>query len=154
MQENEPVIMQAEISESAGGCAMTLWIMFLLFWCCLIFAALISGFRPLDVLRKSAVFCLKFCAAIGLVQIIEYLLRQRIRIFVTPSYITLISVRRFGKENVQQIPVLEIYDIQTFHNRMIIFTPGKKYNILHFADAGSVSPTAGRGSPENRAGAF
>ncbi len=135
MQENEPVIMQEEISEYDGGCAMTMWVIFLTFWCCLIFAGWLSGFRLLDVLWKSAVYCLGFCAVIGLVQITEYLLRQRIRILVTPSYITMISVRRFRGEKVRQIPVPAIYDIQSFHNKVVIFTPGKKYEILHFAGA-------------------
>lgn len=136
MQEPEqPIIMQAEIGESNGGLAMFLWILFLAFWCSLIAASLLAGLPLTEALWKSAVFCLGFCAVIGLVQIIEFLLRKRIRIVVTPSSINLFSLQRLGGQNVQQIPVADIRDVQVFQNTLMIYAAGKKYAVRHFADA-------------------
>ena len=136
MQEPEQqIIMQAETDNYDGGCALFLWTVFLIFWCCLIIAALVCGFRLLDVLRKSALHSMGYCAAIGLVQIGEYLLRPRIRIIVTPSFINLVSVQRLHGQKIRQIPVTEIREIQVMHNSLAIFTANGKHVIRHFANA-------------------
>ncbi|MBP0966752.1 MAG: hypothetical protein J5722_03875 [Oscillospiraceae bacterium] len=136
MQEPEqPIIMQAEIGESNGGLAMFLWILFLAFWCSLIAASLLAGLPLTEALWKSSVFCLGFCAVIGLVQIAEFRRRQRIRVIVTPSHISLITVRGSGRQEVQQIPVPAVRDVQVFQNMLMIYTDGEKYAVRHFADA-------------------
>ena len=136
MQEPEQqIIMQEQIDESDGSLATVLWILFLAVWCFLIAAALLTGFRLTDALGENALFCLPICAGIGLIQIAEFLLRPRIRIIVTPSFINLISVQRLHGQRIRQIPITEIREIQVMHNSLAIFTANGKHVIRHFANA-------------------
>lgn len=130
-----PVLMQEEAVTDDSGCAVLLWTVLAFFCGCLMIAALFSGYELGPLIGKTARFFAPAAAVCGVIHIASCIMRLRIRVIVTPGFVTLVSKQNISAEKTLTIPFSEIKDIQAYHNSLIIITAEKKHTVRQLPGA-------------------